>query len=180
MGRQRWSSRLLVEQCRTLSTEVMQHDGVFRSPCGTSWRSRWFDNYGNCEASLDYWVIRSESLWLNVATEIHVGHREIALSGEQRIQIVASRPNFGGSRYWFLCQCGRRVGRLYLPPRRNKFACRRCYDLTYESSREHDARVYKLARNPFAVSAALESESWVLKVLGMRAALLRCRRTLRQ
>jgi hypothetical protein len=47
-------------------------------------------------------------------------------------------------RWWFVCPatrsdhadpCLRRVGRLYLPAGGRIFACRHCYDLTYESSR---------------------------------------------
>ena len=42
-------------------------------------------------------------------------------------------------RWWFLCPltgCGRRVGKLYLPPGGRYFGCRHCYDLTYESCQE--------------------------------------------
>jgi len=48
--------------------------------------------------------------------------------------------NFGGVRPWFRCPpdaggCDRRVGKLYLPPRRYRYLCRECYDLVYRSSR---------------------------------------------
>ena len=62
-----------------------------------------------------------------------------------------TRP-FGGRQHWFLCPaqvrrglpredgspniCGRRVGKLYLPPGESQFACRRCHDLTYRSCQE--------------------------------------------
>ena len=46
----------------------------------------------------------------------------------------------GGVRWWFLCTltcdgryCGRRVGKLYLPPGGRYYGCRHCYDLTYKS-----------------------------------------------
>jgi hypothetical protein len=60
-----------------------------------------------------------------------------------------TRP-FGGQQYWFRCPatwscdfdfenpqekiCGRRVGKLYLPPGSTTFGCRHCYHLTYRSS----------------------------------------------
>jgi hypothetical protein len=48
--------------------------------------------------------------------------------------------NFGGVRPWFRCPtdaggCNRRVGKLYLPPGRDQYLCRECYDLGYRSSR---------------------------------------------
>jgi hypothetical protein len=60
------------------------------------------------------------------------------------VPLVTSRLISGGLRWWFLCPacracgppCGRRVGKLYLPPSGTVFACRRCYDLVYTSSRE--------------------------------------------
>ena len=49
---------------------------------------------------------------------------------------------FGGRRWWFICplvinrcECGRRVGALYLDGGKY-FGCRHCYNLTYESSKE--------------------------------------------
>lgn len=41
--------------------------------------------------------------------------------------------NFGGSRIWFRCLCGRRAAILYLDGR---FACRRCQNVAFASSRE--------------------------------------------
>ena len=58
------------------------------------------------------------------------------------VSLMTTRPYCGG-RWWFLCplvrggrQCRARIGRLYLPPGRRYFGCRRCYDLTYESCQE--------------------------------------------
>lgn len=42
--------------------------------------------------------------------------------------------NYGGNRPWFVCDCGRRVGRLFL--RRQHIACRHCWNLAYECQRE--------------------------------------------
>ena len=45
--------------------------------------------------------------------------------------------NFGGLRDWFLCPvCAERVGVLYAAS--NTFACRHCFDLTYQSTRDND------------------------------------------
>ena len=67
-------------------------------------------------------------------------------SGEQadyHVRLTTTRPRFGGLRWWFLCPlslngrtCGRRVAKLYLPPRDRYFGCRHCHDLTYTSCQE--------------------------------------------
>jgi hypothetical protein len=36
-------------------------------------------------------------------------------------------------------ECGRRVGKLYLPPRARDFGCRRCHNLIYRSSQHAHA-----------------------------------------
>lgn len=59
-----------------------------------------------------------------------------ALIGEA-ITAVATRPNFGGQRWWFQCGgCGRRVRKLFLVTYRGGFRCRRCNRLTYRSCQE--------------------------------------------
>jgi hypothetical protein len=60
-----------------------------------------------------------------------------------QVALTTTRPRFGGLRWWFLCPlvvngrpCGRRVGKLYLPPSGRHFGCRKCHDLTYTSCQE--------------------------------------------
>jgi hypothetical protein len=62
---------------------------------------------------------------------------------DYRIRLVTTRPRFGGLRWWFICPllvydrpCGRRVGKLYLPPGGRYYGCRHCYRLTYTSCQE--------------------------------------------
>ncbi len=57
---------------------------------------------------------------------------------DYKIPLVTTSCRFGGQRYWFCCPwyangvyCGRRVGVLY--KNGDYFACRHCYDLTYNS-----------------------------------------------
>jgi hypothetical protein len=62
-----------------------------------------------------------------------------AIGGEaidRAIRITRTHPHLGGVRHWFVCPgCNGRVGKLYLPPTCPLFLCRRCHNLTYESSR---------------------------------------------
>lgn len=57
---------------------------------------------------------------------------------DYKVPLITTPCHFGGVRYWFQCQwyangvyCGRRVGVLYLVGK--YFACRHCYNLTYNS-----------------------------------------------
>lgn len=66
---------------------------------------------------------------------------------DYKIPLVTSSCHFGGDRYWFVCPwykngqyCGRRVGVLYKSD--DYFACRHCYDLTYESRNEYKKYKY--------------------------------------
>jgi hypothetical protein len=90
---------------------------------------------------------------------------------EQTIPFETVRPHLGGKRFWFLCRCGRRAGRLSLSPGHRIFRCRTCYHLTYESAQKHDQRVYDLARNPVALQLALHGHggNWKRFFRGMRA-----------
>ncbi|HEY2466817.1 MAG TPA: hypothetical protein VGI45_03100 [Terracidiphilus sp.] len=62
----------------------------------------------------------------------------------QTIRLTTTRPHFGGKRFWFLCECGKRAGRLYLPTGQTVFRCRLCYDLTFESAQQHNTRWEKM------------------------------------
>ncbi|PHQ45120.1 hypothetical protein DJ68_14560 [Halorubrum sp. C3] len=50
------------------------------------------------------------------------------------VELEYTPANFGGERPWFTCpDCGTRRGKLYKPPRRDRFRCRECHGLLYES-----------------------------------------------
>ncbi len=54
---------------------------------------------------------------------------------EQEIPLVNTTPNYGGTRWWFLCpKCSLRISRLYKPLDACYFFCRHCHDLTYTSA----------------------------------------------
>ena len=67
-----------------------------------------------------------------------ISAREIPRDGTKRptwggFALTTTTPRFGGLRYWFLCpRCGRRAGKLYHVER---WACRRCHNLAYQSQR---------------------------------------------
>lgn len=74
---------------------------------------------------------------IDVFTGIHEQHLvRLNYAGfEYNIPLVTTLCNYGGIRYWFECLfCKRRVGVIYL--RADRFACRHCQFLTYESKLE--------------------------------------------
>lgn len=58
---------------------------------------------------------------------------------DYKIPISTTHCHFGGVRYWFRCYanlrhcCGNRVATLFIVPGVNIFACRHCYNLSYNS-----------------------------------------------
>lgn len=83
--------------------------------------------------------------------ELQASHDFLAIrtsqqgQSEQHIAMTQTACNFGGYRQWFMCpDCGRRVGVLYL---QNKFTCRHCTHLKYESQyKSESSRLFAKAR----------------------------------
>jgi hypothetical protein len=54
-----------------------------------------------------------------------------------QIFLKASRPQFGGQRWWFICpRCSGLARKLFMPLGKAWFGCRRCHKLTYRSCQE--------------------------------------------
>ena len=145
MGRWPWSDRYTVEDCRSLSVTDMLKARVFEKGPGNYWVSRWTNSAGEEIASIGYWVQSSEtsSLFLRFVYTITRRDTDEKISLDYPIKLTTTPCNFGGVRYWFICPleldgrpCGKRIGKLYLPPEGKYFGCRNCYNLTYESCRE--------------------------------------------
>jgi hypothetical protein len=56
-------------------------------------------------------------------------------AGEATYTFTTSRPNFGGVRWWLVCQCGRRVATMYRAEEHGGHICRTCAGLSYLSQR---------------------------------------------
>ncbi len=108
--------------------------------------------------------VRLSYTWVWTAT----GQTE---SADYHVTLTATRPRFEGLRWWFVCPlvirgrpCGRRVGKLYLPPASRYFGCRTCHDLTYTSAQTHDKRRDFFRRVPHMMALkALEARLQKLK-----------------
>jgi hypothetical protein len=71
---------------------------------------------------------------------------------QQIVRLVHTVPNFGGKRWWMICPyLGKRVGKLYLPPNGDRYACREAWRIAYQSQRDASRdrpfeRIHKLQR----------------------------------
>jgi hypothetical protein len=61
-------------------------------------------------------------LWFSTPDPQSGGRRQV----DQRVALAATRPGFGGERWWFVDD-GRRVGQLHLPHGGDQFRSRRAY-----------------------------------------------------
>jgi len=175
MGRARFTTRLTVEQCPIhLSAPALRRLGVFRISCGSgelTWR---YEGSGPTLASLSYEIKTDErgSRTLLIHPRIiGVNPRWIVIA--HSIPLPTTLPHFGGERYWFHCDCGERVGRLFLPEGRQEFQCRDCLNLAYRSVQRHDATVYAMARDEQAIDRALCSGVHRKALRGVEALTLR-------
>jgi hypothetical protein len=142
LGWKKSDAKILVGDCRVLNIGFLVREDVVRPhhhrQGGLSWTQA-----GEKVASIGYVVDTREdegTLRLNY-TVGRDGQEKV--SKDYRVLLVTSSLVSGGRRWWFRCTasryggppCRRRVGKMYLPPGGEVFACRHCYDLAYTSSR---------------------------------------------
>jgi len=66
---------------------------------------------------------------------------------DKAIRITTTDSNYGGKRKWFLCGCGKRVGRIFFYGQH--VACRHCFNLAYPTQNGDEidrawARIHRL------------------------------------
>lgn len=173
MGRQPWTNRLTIEDCQfVLNVLEFHRAGTLACPHGSISTLKWtipgdICSLGRLECRVEHGgltglalYIRRQCVRINIIVE------------PQLIPVGTVRPHLGGKRFWFVCGCGRRVGRLYLPPGQGVFRCRHCHSLTYKSAQTHDQRLSDLAKNPVALRLALQAGNfgdWKRALFGVRA-----------
>jgi hypothetical protein len=159
------AKKTTVEACLSIDANRWMREGILKAGIHLRGSWRWVYHSGR-ENTIGYEVntldqarpfVRLSYTLTRAATQ----EREAL---DYRVALTTTRPRFGGLRWWFVCPlvvkgraCGRRVGRLYLPPRSRYFGCRHCHELTYASAQTHDKRVDALRRNPELLAAIVES-----------------------
>jgi len=145
MGRWSWSDRKTVEECKSIDAFWLNREGYF---CGfvrgsIQWKNALDEVTGSIgiEISVDEESLEENYVRLFYTQTNNFTKEKTEL--DYKVELVTTPCTFGGIRYWFICPlvvngrpCGRRVGKLYLPPGGKYFGCRYCYNLTYRSCKE--------------------------------------------
>jgi hypothetical protein len=131
-GRNYYATTPDVEECRRLNSDSFSHlaEAADGSVVGVGWGG---DVQIRATIANSSHGDRADGVRLEYA----IGAGDDVDELEYRIPFDYTEPHFGGVRVWFECpRCRTRRGKLYLPPGRDRFACRECYDLQYRSSRD--------------------------------------------
>jgi len=178
MGRWSWSNRNTVEDCKSIDIPWLSRHGYFGGfkTGGIAWKNAAGEvissigiqvsvderNFGGNYVRLFYTQTNN---FTNEKTEL-----------DYKVELITTPCNFGGVRYWFICPlvingrpCGRRVGKLYLPPGGKYFGCRHCYNLTYRCQKEHDSRVDALIKNPEMLLSQIKDRDLKRALLAVKA-----------
>ncbi|PIQ82270.1 MAG: hypothetical protein COV76_04420 [Candidatus Omnitrophica bacterium CG11_big_fil_rev_8_21_14_0_20_64_10] len=171
----RADKKTTVGECKSISTTFLKKHGYF---CG--WQAggmKWTNGQGEETGSISFQVSVQE--W---AGEIRFQYTQTQRHNDEKenlnypVRLTAAPCRYGGKRWWFLCPlvtngiaCTRRVLKLYLGGGKY-FGCRHCYNLTYESCQEHDARVDQLAKNPLLLQQMMKSGNLHSNLLAFKAA----------
>jgi len=147
MGRHSWSDRSTVEDSKVLDIFWLRKNNYL---CGYRSGTITWSIAGNVTGSIGIQVEihrpPSPEGWARLfyaSTKSSTGE---VTQLDYKITLVTTRCHYGSYRWWFLCLCGDRVGKLYLPPGVKYFGCRSCYSLTYESCRESHGWAYRFAK----------------------------------
>lgn len=137
MGRYYWSKKEEADSLKQVSVSFLRKHGYFNEGwhSGTITWSRYGKETGNISIQSSISEDEQYVKFIYTQTNNNTGEKN---DFDYKIPLIATPCYFGGKRYWFLCPwytngkyCGRRVGVLYLSDK--YFACRHCYDLTYNS-----------------------------------------------
>lgn len=133
-GSGRQNGRPLADDSLKIDLELMLRRGWIRAGQASRGELHWSTN-GRRHSTISYSVDLTDPAgsWLELR------FRRGGEGGEdvvQRINLVCTRPNFGGLRWWMTCPYKHvRAGKLYLPPGGDRFASRKAWRLAYQSQR---------------------------------------------
>ncbi len=140
MGRYSYSGRLVAESQHQISIYYLRKHGYLGGDYQGSltWSCR-----GEKTGSIDFEThVTGEEKFIRLMYIITRRDTDRKDKFDYKIPIETTNCYFGGKRYWFRCDCmrgniycGRRVAKLYQGA--DYFACRHCYNLTYESRNEN-------------------------------------------
>ncbi|MFC1782012.1 hypothetical protein ACFL02_00315 [Planctomycetota bacterium] len=153
MGRFYYDAKQTVEGALKISVFQLNQWGVF----GSSYQEgsfTWKNNWTGRENAVGYVMQMGEIPHIRLSYTTTTPDRE-KHDFNYPIMFTSTPCYFGGKRFWFVCPlCSQRAGIVYLTGKFNRFFCRECSNLTYESRNEP-----KIARwHPSFISIVLESK----------------------
>ena len=152
-----WRDRkTTVESCLTLSADKLTRDKMLAPGIWRGGTLTWTNTRTGKELSAAGYEVNTmpgRPPWLR----LHYTVSRTKEAFDYKLGLTSSPTPWRTLRWFFVCplsvggrSCGRRVGKLYLPPGARYYGCRHCYDLTYTSCREshkNDAMYRGLARD---------------------------------
>ena len=93
-------------------------------------------------SDIDYWIDEDDD---NSYLFITIGGSE-----PQRIIIEEVEVAFGGFRQYFVCDCGKRIIKIYLPQGKKEFKCKKCHQLKYFLTTFSHKSIHGMARYNFS------------------------------
>ena len=155
-----------VEDCLRLDLATLRKAGVLDSPPGTPWKVTASSGFGHVTYSVVLDGSPPEALSI-----AHVDDDGVVLN-RQHFALESTPQHLGGHRYWFRCECGRRVRVLFLPPQQTELRCRHCWRLTYRARQMHRLAFYEQWARPLErlerAAKDLRSRSPRRKLRGLR------------
>jgi hypothetical protein len=174
-GRTEGWGRCVVEDARILDVDRLTQEGVVAPDLWRSGSWLWLDAAtGERVASIGYEVetgTDAGSLRVHYTITNHESGRPWPM--DYRLELVTTRPHFGGVRWWLLCPLsGRRVRKLYANRSSDYFASRAALGLTYRSCRENEMdralrKTQKILCDRLGGTGALDEVHWLPKPKGM-------------
>ena len=165
-NRWRYGAKSTTDNYRSLDVRRWAREGMLRPGYRGSWQ--WLRN-GDVVASV----------WMSAEQErVTLTYRRRSNGGDWKdeeypVRIVRTPCNLGGARPWFVCPahgCGRRVAILHGG---GIFACRRCHQLAYASTREDAGD--RATRRADRIRARLGWEPGILNGRGLKPKWMRWR-----
>ena len=172
----RRSAKRVVESCLSLDANRWSREGILKAGLHQAGSLTWTYRDGT-KASIGYEVMMTDAHSPRVVLRYRVKASQGSQSEscEYAVELTATVPRFGGTRWWFICPlivggrpCGRRVAKLYLPPGGRYFGCRHCHDLTYTSSQESRKYAGLFRHIAASMGTDLNAVRWAMKQLGQR------------
>ena len=132
-------SKLLREECKTLSIYQLRKLGVFNNDFHPG-IIYWGEEYEEDKNRINYHInLNPDSPYIELDYKAKA-YDEDWTQIKHKYPLSITDCNYGGKRWWFKCSifkngkyCGRRIAKLYKYYGSNYFACRHCLNLSYEA-----------------------------------------------